>query len=177
MANDKNSYFQFLIARGRTKNVASAYVAGINKISRHCGEDVFGIADPKRLEKRLSDYRQGGAYGHVGNQLSGAAKTALRCWAEISGVHEPIVHHTLDRRLNLPVARLTAGHWAPVFRSIRSRHGSGHPVGRANDCPRGGRSGCPEPAPRRPPDHVGPTDRSPGRSGCRLRQAPPDAHR
>jgi 5-methylcytosine-specific restriction enzyme B len=80
--HDKQGYREYLSRDGKAENTIDSYCSGINYISRHCGGDVFQIADLSRLESMYRDYSQGGQFSEIGEYGNAAARNALRHWIQ-----------------------------------------------------------------------------------------------
>lgn len=86
MTYDKTGYRDYLSRDGKAENTIDSYCSGINHVSQHCGEDVFQITDPQRLEALYLDYSQDGKYSEVGKYGASAARIALHHWMQyVSG--------------------------------------------------------------------------------------------
>ena len=79
----KREFRSFLIkTKQRKENTVNAYVSGVNTVSGHYGQDVFGIDEIDVLDQLWSDYGLNGQFKDVGDQNSGSTRSGLRDWIE-----------------------------------------------------------------------------------------------
>lgn len=80
--NISQSFKNWMIATGKSKNTANTYSSGVNTVSNHLGRDVFGIDDLSELERLYRLYGPKGEHAEIGASNSGSVQSGLKQWLE-----------------------------------------------------------------------------------------------
>ncbi len=80
--NVSKLFKEWMIVTGKTPNTASSYASGVNRISDHCGRDVFEITDLDELDRLYQQYGPKGEFADIGASNSNNVQSGLKQWLD-----------------------------------------------------------------------------------------------
>lgn len=72
----------WMVATGKMPSTASAYLSGVNTVSKHCGKDVFQITDIGELTRLYQLYGPQGEHAQIGASNSNNVQNGLKQWLD-----------------------------------------------------------------------------------------------
>lgn len=72
----------WMVATGKMPSTASAYLPGVNTVSKHCGKDVFQITDIGELTRLYQLYGPQGEHAQIGASNSNNVQNGLKQWLD-----------------------------------------------------------------------------------------------
>lgn len=75
---ESKKFKDWMVATGKMPSTASAYLSGVNTVSKHCGKDVFQITDIGELTRLYQLYGPQGEHAQIGASNSNNVQNGLR---------------------------------------------------------------------------------------------------
>lgn len=81
MSDTQGKLFKdWLVTTGKALTTASAYLTGVNRVSKHLNQDVLLITDLSALEDLYRQYGPGGVHADIGTENKGSVQNGLKQW-------------------------------------------------------------------------------------------------
>lgn len=81
MSDTQGKLFKdWLVTTGKALTTASAYLTGVNRVSKHLKQDVLLITDLYALEDLYRQYGPGGVHAGIGAENTGSVQNGLKQW-------------------------------------------------------------------------------------------------